>query len=175
MLTVAGSRPSPAVLRRPGRDVQGVVLIRTPNGPVGADFEYDIDFGRELANRVLGFHIHQGQTDGGCGNGAECGDVRTCTRGHWNPRQAPHGGPIGVNPGYDGDLGNLRTDRNGAARGTFRWPLNINDIRLRSFVAHAGEDDLTTDPTGGAGGRLACGTIEFIARPPRVAPQLRRQ
>jgi len=172
MIYANGSREPPpvhlaALLGRPGRQVQGVILIRLPNdSSIGADFEYNIS--GLTANQLHGFHIHEGPTDGGCGNDDECGVP--FTGGHWNPADAVHGGPIGDAPGHDGDLGNIQADASGRAQGTIYWPLDINDVLGKSFVVHADPDDLKTNPTGNAGDRIACGTITFIAALPTVAP-----
>ena len=58
---------------------------------------------------------------------------------------------------------NLEADSKGNAQLTlvdkklsFMGPYSILG---RAIIIHAGEDDLTTQPTGNAGGRVACGTI----------------
>jgi Cu-Zn family superoxide dismutase len=67
-----------------------------------------------------------------------------------------------------GDLGNLPANAQGTASADFidtHVKLNgPNSILGRGMILHAGEDDLTTQPTGAAGARLACGVIG-IANP----------
>jgi Cu-Zn family superoxide dismutase len=62
-----------------------------------------------------------------------------------------------------GDLGNLSADDAGMGHYertdshiTFQGPHSIIG---RGIIVHAGEDDLTTQPTGDAGPRVACGVI----------------
>lgn len=104
-----------------------------------------------------GFHIHE---KGDCGD-----DKGMNTGGHFNPHKHQHGGP------YDpvkhaGDLGNLTFNDQGVATINF----TVGDISVsrdkadgiigRAVIVHAGADDLKTDPTGNAGGRVACGVIQ---------------
>lgn len=87
------------------------------------------------------------------------------TGGHFNPTRSKHGGP------YDpvkhaGDLGNIVFNANGVAKVNF----TVGDIAVsrsapngiigRAVIVHAAADDLKTDPTGNAGGRVACGVIQ---------------
>lgn len=86
------------------------------------------------------------------------------TGGHFNPTRSKHGGP------YDpvkhaGDLGNIVFNADGVAKVNF----TVGDIAVsrdapngiigRAVIVHAAVDDLKTDPTGNAGGRVACGVI----------------
>jgi Cu-Zn family superoxide dismutase len=102
-----------------------------------------------------GFHIHE---KGNCtaADGSSAG-------GHFNPAGTPHGGP-GHSPQHAGDLGNLEADASGLAN----YKAEITGISLgtgddsiigRAVIVHEKADDLTTQPTGGSGSRIACGLI----------------
>ena len=85
------------------------------------------------------------------------------TGGHFNPAKAKHGAP---GAGHAGDFGNLLFDDYGRASvnlmasGIVVNNTAPNGIVGRAVIIHAQEDDLKTDPTGNAGGRVACGVIE---------------
>jgi len=105
-----------------------------------------------------GFHIH------------EWGDCSapdaTSAGGHFNPTDQPHG--ASDSPArHVGDLGNLEADEDGMASYSrvdtvvaFSGPRSIIG---RAVIVHEAEDDLTSQPTGNAGGRLACGVIGIAA------------
>lgn len=104
-----------------------------------------------------GFHIHE---KGDC----SAPDAMSAG-GHFNPHKSKHGGP------YDpvkhaGDLGNIVFDKQGVAKinftvGDFSVSRDrIDGIIGRALIVHVQPDDLTTDPTGNAGGRAACGVIQ---------------
>lgn len=104
-----------------------------------------------------GFHIHE---KGDCS-----AEDAMSAGGHFNPTHEKHGGP------YDpvkhaGDLGNIVFDDKGVARFNFTvGDISVsrtakNGIIGRSLIVHAQADDLKTDPTGNAGGRVACGVIQ---------------
>jgi Cu-Zn family superoxide dismutase len=101
-----------------------------------------------------GFHIHE---FGDCSrlDGKSAG-------GHFNPDDKNHGAPNGTER-HVGDLGNLVTGEDGKAH--YEWTdsyisfTGLNSIIGRAIIVHAGEDDLTSQPTGNAGARLACGVI----------------
>ena len=105
------------------------------------------------ANREFGFHIHEmGDCSSGDGMSA---------KGHFNPFGKPHGeGP----ERHAGDMPNLKSDAKGKAKLTVELdvitlksgPANIIG---RGVIVHAQPDDYTTQPTGNAGARLACGGI----------------
>jgi len=101
-----------------------------------------------------GFHIHE-LGDCSSPDGKSAG-------GHFNPTNKKHGSPD-AEERHVGDLGNLVADDNGRAhyeRLDKVISLNgPNSIIGRGIIVHAGEDDLTSQPTGNAGARLACGVI----------------
>jgi Cu-Zn family superoxide dismutase len=83
--------------------------------------------------------------------------------GHYNPEGHAHAGPDSEER-HAGDLGNLQADQSGLAKYNRTFAnLTIagshNPVLGRAIIVHAGEDDLSTQPTGNAGGRVACGTI----------------
>jgi Cu-Zn family superoxide dismutase len=114
----------------------------------------------DLANTPPGehaFHIHQ---TGDCSSpdGKSAG-------GHWNPMEMDHGA-WAADPHHLGDVGNIVVGEDGT--GTFHmstdaWSIGTgepNDITGKAVILHAGIDDFTSQPTGAAGGRIACGVIQ---------------
>ena len=102
-------------------------------------------------NTMHGFHIH------------EFGDCRaddgTSAGGHFNPAGNEHGAPTDMER-HMGDLGNIETNENGVAMIDYvDETVSLEQILGRGIIIHAGEDDLTSQPTGAAGSRLACGVI----------------
>ena len=87
--------------------------------------------------------------------------------GHWNPTSKQHG-KWGHNNFHSGDIGNLRTNSKGEAtiKHTSKiWQLGKEDdttnIIGKAIIIHAGVDDFTSQPTGAAGKRIACGVISL--------------
>lgn len=102
-----------------------------------------------------GFHIHK-KGDCSSGDGKSAG-------GHFNPHKVSHGGPDAAIR-HVGDLGNITANAEGNASYdridslvSFTGP---NSIIGKGIIIHAGADDLTSQPTGAAGARVACGVIE---------------
>lgn len=100
-----------------------------------------------------GFHVH------------EFGDCTapdaTSAGGHFNPSGHKHGAP--GSESHVGDMGNLKADENGNAKLEVTVPhgsiTGKNGVLGRGVIVHAKADDLKTQPTGDAGGRVACGVI----------------
>ncbi|TDI35431.1 MAG: superoxide dismutase family protein [Acidobacteria bacterium] len=132
--------------------VTGIVSFSVT--PRGVRVEADL---KGLAPGNHGFHIHE---IGDCSSpdGKSAG-------GHFNPADVPHAGPE-AEAAHAGDLGNLEADENGQALITImssRVTLGDGaptDIMGRAVIVHADPDDLESQPTGAAGGRVACGVIE---------------
>ena len=101
-----------------------------------------------------GFHVHE---FGDC----SAADF-TSTGGHFAAPGEKHGAP-GDPTSHLGDLGNLDADASGHAHYEWLAPrlslMGPDSVLGRAVIIHAGEDDLSTQPTGGAGGRVACGVI----------------
>jgi Cu-Zn family superoxide dismutase len=101
-----------------------------------------------------GFHVHQW---GDC----NCDDA-VCAGGHFNPTNQKHGGPNSAER-HVGDFGNLVADENGNATydrvDTVATLNGENSIVGRAIIIHAGRDDLTSQPVGNAGARVASGVV----------------
>lgn len=86
--------------------------------------------------------------------------------GHWNPTHQPHG-KWGDAEGYHkGDIGNFEADADGngsISMQTDEWCIGCGDenkdILGKAIIVHDGTDDFVSQPTGDAGGRVACGGI----------------
>ena len=83
---------------------------------------------------------------------------------HWNPTGKPHAcPPSGMR--HAGDLGNIEVSEDGHAR----MEATLDGVNLgsgptsllgKAVILHEGTDDCKSQPSGEAGGRLACAAIE---------------
>ncbi len=105
---------------------------------------------------VHGFHIH---------DKGDCGDNGNAAGGHFNPMGTAHGAPD-ADPHHAGDFGNVTADASGKVSAQF----TTRSVTLESgassavghaIILHANPDDLQTQPTGNAGGRIACGVVQM--------------
>ena len=104
-------------------------------------------------NSEHGFHIHE---KGDCS-----APDATSAGGHFNPGASAHGR---MGSGHSGDLSSLRADASGTARFDYSTRSitvgqGATNIIGRGVIVHKDADDYTTQPTGNAGARLACGVI----------------
>lgn len=102
-------------------------------------------------------HIHE-KSDCSAADASSAG-------GHWNPTFKKHG-KWGIAEYHKGDIGNFMADENGngtISLTTDEWCIGCGnptkDILGKGLIVHAGVDDFTTQPTGNAGGRVACSAI----------------
>lgn len=106
-----------------------------------------------VPNTEHGFHVHE-KGDCSAPDGTSAG-------GHFNPNNVPH---ARHGSGHAGDLPSLRADGTGTASFDFssrsitvgQGPTNVVG---RGVIVHKDADDYTTQPTGNAGARLACGVV----------------
>ncbi len=103
-----------------------------------------------------GFHVH------------EFGDCTaadgTSAGGHFNPTHEQHGAPDAQHR-HVGDMGNVDANSSGTAT------LDYVDHHMalkgeksvigHAVIVHEKADDLKSQPTGNAGGRVACGVIGY--------------
>jgi Cu-Zn family superoxide dismutase len=103
-----------------------------------------------------GLHIHE-KGDCSSGDGMSAG-------GHFNPYGKPHAHPGSANR-HAGDLPALQANK--AGRGNVQADVDVITVTAgpasiigRALIVHADPDDYKTQPTGNAGGRIACGVIQ---------------
>jgi Cu-Zn family superoxide dismutase len=164
VLALAGCGNAGAPEKKGGPSVTKAVAVLHPTQ--GSKVEGTVAFTREksgmrvtaslkgLSPGLHGFHIH---VFGDCSaaDATSAGD-------HFNPTGMDHAAPA-AHKRHTGDLGNIEADLTGKAEYdrvdsvlTFEGP---HSILGRGVIVHAQEDDLKTQPTGGAGARVACGVI----------------
>ena len=136
-----------------GKEVGRAVLTETPAGVlIGLSLE-----GLPAGERA--FHIH------GVG---KCEPPFTSAGGHFNPGGDKHG-IMAADGHHAGDMPNLHIPADGklvveVLNGSVTLEKGEENSLFgpegTALVIHAGKDDYKTDPTGEAGGRIACGVVE---------------
>jgi Cu-Zn family superoxide dismutase len=135
--------------------VSGRLLIDAIDGGVRIHGELG-GLGR---NGVHAIHVHER---------GDCSAADASTAGaHFNPDGVAHG-RAGTPPHHLGDMDNLHANAQGVAKvdlhlhGVTLGSGAANDILGRAIIVHANPDDYTSQPTGNAGARVACGVIDIV-------------
>lgn len=98
----------------------------------------------------------------------KCEPPFTSAGGHFNPGNKKHG-MMAADGHHAGDMPNLVVPASGELKlEVVNTAITLDKDKPNSvlkpdgaaFVIHAAPDDYKTDPTGDAGGRIACGVIE---------------
>jgi Cu-Zn family superoxide dismutase len=144
--TMVGEAVAVLIPSKGSDGVGGTILFKQEKGHVHVTGEV-----KGLAPGKHGFHIHQ------------FGDLRSddgmATGGHYNPDMKAHGGPHSKER-HAGDFGNIEAGADGVAKVDIKAEgLDLHHVLGRGLVVHGGADDLTTQPSGNAGPRIAVGVI----------------
>ncbi|MBI0401297.1 superoxide dismutase family protein [Cyclobacterium marinum] len=102
-------------------------------------------------------HLHE--------NGDCSAEDASSAGGHWNPADDEHG-KRGENEFHAGDIDNLTVGEDGIGSLVMvvdGWSIGDgedSDILNKAVIIHAEADDFTSQPSGAAGSRVACGVIQ---------------
>lgn len=130
-------------------DIRGKILFYQLNNAVLVRCEIiglPIKEGR-CENPIFALHIH---------SGSECsGDEKDSfskANGHYNPQNCPH-------PYHAGDLPPLFSVKGNALSAFLTERISVSEILYKTVIIHSDPDDFTTQPSGNAGEKIACGVI----------------
>jgi superoxide dismutase, Cu-Zn family len=116
----------------------------------------------DLPPGLHGFHVHENPACGSTAPNSQVG-AGLAAGGHYDPaKTGKHLGPEDRN-GHLGDLPVLVVDPDGTATLPVLAPrLKVKDVKDRSLMVHAGQDNYSDQPAplGGGGARIACGVIK---------------
>jgi superoxide dismutase, Cu-Zn family len=136
-----------------GKDVGSAELTQTPAGVLVRLAIKGLPSGEHA------FHVH------GVG---KCEPPFTSAGGHFNPGGKKHG-LMAMEGHHAGDMPNLHIPASGeltieivnsAITLDKGKPNSVFQQGGTALIIHAGKDDYKSDPTGEAGGRIACGVIQ---------------
>ena len=152
-LNQAPKRVSVMMEAKSNSTAQGEAYFTETNGVVKLEAKFS-----GLKPGVHAIHLHE-KADCSAPDGSSAG-------GHWNPTHQKHG-KWGDAEGYHkGDIGNIEVNDDGNGRivmETDEWCIGCGDenkdILGKSVIVHEGADDFVSQPTGDAGGRVACGGV----------------
>lgn len=101
----------------------------------------------EREPNIFAFHIHEGNSCTGTSK-----DPFADAKGHYNPRGAKH-------PFHAGDLPPIFGNRGYARMSVLTDRFTVREIIGRVIIIHHNFDDFTSQPSGNAGEKIACGKI----------------
>jgi len=164
---LAGCATAPATKAGPNDAARAVVhLAPTAGSPVTGTLQLvaqgqGVHISGQLSglapHTAHGFHFHE-KGDCSAPDGSSAG-------GHFNPTSDPHG-RAGAGPHHAGDMDNIVANDQGEATIDVQdddvslRPGAPNDVVGRAVIIHGSADDYTSQPSGNAGARVACGVVQ---------------
>ncbi len=101
---------------------------------------------------IFAFHVHSGES---C-EGSES-DPFSNAGTHYNPEDSPH-------PYHKGDMPPLFAANGRAFLAFLTDRFTAEEIIGKTVIIHSRPDDFTTQPSGNAGEKIACGVISRVKR-----------
>ena len=124
--------------------LKGVVVMADVSGLPVSD--------EKCGNDIFAFHIHSGAS---CTGNAE--DHFADAGTHYNPIDCPH-------PYHAGDMPPLFSANGTAVLAFLTDRFTVNEIIGKTVIMHDSSDDFTSQPSGNAGKKIACGEIVGVRR-----------
>ncbi len=106
----------------------------------------------KCGNDIFAFHIHSGAS---CTGNEK--DVFADAGMHYNPTECPH-------PYHAGDMPPLFSADGMAFLAFLSDRFTVAEIVGKTIIIHDKHDDFTTQPSGNAGNKIACGEIVAVRR-----------
>lgn len=128
-----------------------VAFKQTPQGVLVTADIYGLPESQDCWG-VFAFHIHGGS----CCTGNET-DPFADAGTHYNPCDNPH-------PYHAGDLPPLFANDGHAYMSALTNRFTVDEIIGKTVIIHSQPDDFTTQPSGNAGEKFACGVIRANSR-----------
>jgi len=163
------TEPAPATAAGP--EEVGPTAAATLHGREGTTIAGEATF-TDLSDGTVRVVVHVVGVDGEGLHGFHLHETGDCSAadfssagGHFNPTGAIHGAPDSAEH-HAGDLGNIEILADGSAHvELIAHGITVGEgegsVVGRSVILHEAADDYQTQPTGAAGGRLACGVIQL--------------
>lgn len=135
-------------------DIKGTVMFHRACGGVLVHAEIDCLPQKccSCSNPFFAFHIHEGTE---CKGDAD--DPFAKAKGHYNPDNCKH-------PCHAGDMPPLLNADGKAVLVFLTDKFTVSDILGKTVIIHGMPDDFTTQPSGNAGEKIACGVINPVCR-----------
>ena len=133
-------------------EIRGCVnFYQTKKGTLVAAEIFGLPYSSDKCKKdVFGFHIHDGNS---CEENKNTETPFPKSGVHYNPYDCPH-------PRHAGDLPPL-FGNTGYAFSTFLTDrFTVNEILCKTIIIHSEVDDFTSQPSGNAGEKIACGVVK---------------
>lgn len=129
-------------------DIHGSISFRQKRCGVLVTAEiFGLPYNEACNSGIFALHIHDGDS---CSGNFE--DPFANAGVHYNPCGFAH-------PYHAGDLPPLFSNRGYAYMSVFTDRFTVKEIIGRTVIIHKNPDDFTTQPSGNAGEKIACGKI----------------
>ena len=152
MADEAGPAEATATLKTADGTEVGTVTFT--EDAMGGSVQISASFHGVAADGMHGFHLHE---DGEC----SAPDFKSAG-GHFNPDGVDHACPP-TTPRHAGDFGNVEISGGSGNLDASSDLVTVNagakSVVGHAVILHGGEDDCTSQPSGDAGARYACGVV----------------